>query len=106
LNIYRFFDVLKIHLRLFSGDDCMEGESIVEVVERVVSGMKDPRVVGRTLHSLSDILVLTLSGVISGIESWEGIVEHVQDRDVRRGFYIKVVGISDFHAGDAPIAHH
>jgi len=59
----------------------MEGESIVEVVERVVSGMKDPRVVGRTLHSLSDILVLTLSGVISGIESWEGIVEHVQDRE-------------------------
>jgi hypothetical protein len=43
--------------------------------------MKDPRIVGRTLHSLSDILVLTLSGVISGIESWEGIVEHVQDRE-------------------------
>jgi len=46
--------------------------------------MKDPRVVGRTLHSLSDILVLTLSGVISGIESWEGIVEHVQDREEKK----------------------
>lgn len=42
----------------------MEGESIVEVVERVVSGMKDPRVVGRTLHSLSDILVFVVLQVI------------------------------------------
>lgn len=59
----------------------MTGESVVEVVERVVSGMKDPRVEGRTLHSLSDILVITLSGVVSGIESWEGIIEHAQDRE-------------------------
>lgn len=59
----------------------MKGESVVEVVERVVLGIKDPRVVGRTLHSLSDILVLVLSGVISGAGSWEEIVEHVQDRE-------------------------
>lgn len=30
----------------------------------------------------------------------------VADRDVRRGFHIKVIGIPDFHAGDAPSAHH
>jgi predicted transposase YbfD/YdcC len=59
----------------------MKGESVVEVVERVVSGMKDPRIVGRTLHSLSDILVLTLAGVLAGSESWEEIIEHAHDRE-------------------------
>jgi predicted transposase YbfD/YdcC len=59
----------------------MKGESVVEVVERVVSEMKDPRIVGRTLHSLSDILVLTLAGVLAGSESWEEIIEHAHDRE-------------------------
>jgi predicted transposase YbfD/YdcC len=43
--------------------------------------MKDPRIVGRTLHSLSDILVLTLAGVLAGSESWEEIIEHAHDRE-------------------------
>ena len=37
--------------------------------------LDDPRVVGRTLYPLMEILLLTLCGVLSGAEDWVSIVE-------------------------------
>jgi hypothetical protein len=59
----------------------MAGKSVLEVVRRVVSGMKDPRVEGRTLHSLVDVIVIVLCGVLAGCEGWDGIAEHGRDRE-------------------------
>jgi DDE_Tnp_1-associated len=42
--------------------------------------MKDPRVEGRCRHSLTDIIVIVLCGVISGCEGWSGITEFAEDR--------------------------
>jgi predicted transposase YbfD/YdcC len=65
----------------------VEGCCVVEVVRRIVSEMKDPRVLGRTQHSMVDILVLSLCGVLSGSESWQEIVDHAEDREEwLRGF--------------------
>ncbi|MDB5341439.1 MAG: hypothetical protein JWN70_7058, partial [Planctomycetaceae bacterium] len=38
--------------------------------------MRDPRVVGRTAHELTDILFLTLCAVLCGMDDWESIESH------------------------------
>jgi DDE_Tnp_1-associated len=58
----------------------MERKSVIETIRRVVSCMKDPRVEGRCRHSLTDIIVIVLCGVISGCEGWSGITEFAEDR--------------------------
>ena len=55
-------------------------KSVVEVIRKEVSCLEDPRIVGRCDHSLFDIVVLTLCGVIAGCEGWEPIVLHAHDR--------------------------
>ena len=59
----------------------MESKSVLEVIRREVSCLPDPRVVGRCDHSLFDIIVMTLCGVIAGCEGWADIAQHAQDRE-------------------------
>lgn len=65
-------------------------QSAVEVIQGVVSELEDPRVVGRTLHSLVDIFVIALCGVLSGGESWEEIVDHAEDRKEWLGGFLEL----------------
>jgi len=55
-------------------------KNVIEVIRKEVSCLEDPRVLGRCNHSLFDIAVLTLCGVIAGCEGWESIVLHAKDR--------------------------
>lgn len=43
----------------------------LESLQTCFSEMSDPRVVGRTSHSLRDILVLTICAVVAGADDWE-----------------------------------
>jgi len=38
----------------------MSGKTAIEIVRRIVSGMKDPRVQDRTRHSLSDVIIIVI----------------------------------------------
>jgi predicted transposase YbfD/YdcC len=58
----------------------MTDKSVVEVIRKEISCLEDPRILGRCDHSLFDIVVLTLCGVIAGCEGWESIVLHAKDR--------------------------
>jgi len=58
----------------------MVHKSVVEVIRKEVSCLEDLRVLGRCDHSLFDIIVLTLCGVLAGCEGWESIVLHAKDR--------------------------
>lgn len=58
----------------------MASKSIVEVIRRVVSCIRDPRKEGRTLHSLFEIVVMALCGVIAGCDGWQAIEDHANDR--------------------------
>ena len=48
--------------------------------------LKDPRIKRKKLHALSDILFITLCGVICGAESWRDIEDyaHQQEEFLRR----------------------
>jgi len=50
----------------------MSGANAVEIVRRIVSKMKDPRVGGRTLHALPDMITIVLWGVIAGVRAGKG----------------------------------
>jgi predicted transposase YbfD/YdcC len=68
----------------------MAGKSVLEVVRRVVSGMKDPRVEGRTQHALIDVIVIVLCGVLAGCEGWDSIAEHGRDREEWFGRFLEL----------------
>jgi hypothetical protein len=60
----------------------MVSKSVLEVIRKEVSYLPDPRVVGRCYHSLFDIIVMTLCGVVAGgCEGWSDISLHAQDRE-------------------------
>src|SRR5476649_1057514 len=46
-----------------------------ETLEDCFAALSDPRVVGRTMHPLLDIMFLTLCAVICGMDDWEAIEE-------------------------------
>lgn len=47
----------------------------MEKIKNLISGLKDPRIERNKLHSLQDIVLLTLIASICGCESWETIEE-------------------------------
>lgn len=47
----------------------------METIKQLLLGLKDPRIERQKLHSLEDIILLTLIAVICGCESWETIEE-------------------------------
>lgn len=59
----------------------MEIEVDFEGVKECFGGMRDPRVVGRTAHELTDILFLTLCAVLCGMDDWESIEEWGKERE-------------------------
>jgi predicted transposase YbfD/YdcC len=59
----------------------MEIEVDFEGLKECFGGMRDPRVVGRTAHELTDILFLTLCAVLCGMNDWESIEEWGKERE-------------------------
>jgi hypothetical protein len=59
----------------------MLSKGVLEVIRKEVSCLSDPRVIGRCDHSLFDIIVITMCGVIAGCEGWSDISLHAQDRE-------------------------
>ena len=53
--------------------------------------LADPRVAGRTLHGLLDIIVLTITAVASGAEGWEAIEEFGREKLAWLRQYIMVL---------------
>ena len=54
---------------------------MIETIRRVISCIEDPRKERRKLHSLFDIVVMTLCGTIAGCTSWIAIADHANDRE-------------------------
>ena len=48
------------------------------------SALTDYRQTGKVTHKLSDIILLTVCGVLSGQYTWEGIVDFGEMRRVRK----------------------
>jgi hypothetical protein len=48
----------------------MEMEVDFVELKECFAGLREPCVVGRTTHGLTDILFLTLYGVLCGMEDW------------------------------------
>ena len=59
----------------------MEIEVDFEGLKECFGGMRDPRLVGRTAHELTDILFLTLCAVLCGMDDWESIEEWGKERE-------------------------
>ena len=59
----------------------MANKSVLEVIRKEVSCLPDLRVIGRCDHSLFDIVVMTLCGVIAGCEGWSDISLNAKDRE-------------------------
>jgi predicted transposase YbfD/YdcC len=53
----------------------VEVEINFDELKECFEGLSDPRVIGRTAHSLTDILFLTLCAVLCGMDDWESIEE-------------------------------
>src|SRR6478735_668232 len=53
----------------------MEADVRFEIWKECFAALPDPRVVGRTSHRLLDILFLTLSAMMCGMDDWEAIEE-------------------------------
>ena len=51
-----------------------------EGVKGCFEGLRDPRVIGRTAHKLTDILFLTLCAVLCGMDDWEAVEEWGKER--------------------------
>ncbi len=49
-------------------------------IEAHFATLSDPRVEGRTLHKLLDIIVLTIAAVASGAEGWEAIEDFGKEK--------------------------
>lgn len=49
-------------------------------IEKHFATLNDPRVEGRTLHSLLDIIILTITAVASGAEGWEAIEDFGKEK--------------------------
>lgn len=58
----------------------MELEVNFEKLKESFESLPDPRVVGRTAHKLVEILFLTLSAVLCGMEDWEAIEDWGNER--------------------------
>ena len=58
----------------------MEVEVDFAGLKECFAGLRDPRVVGRTTHGLTDILFLTLCAVLCGMDDWESIEEWGKER--------------------------
>ena len=53
--------------------------------------MEDPRVVGRTIHPLRNIVFITIVGALCGLTGWEEIADFAM---YRKGFFSKYIDIS------------
>jgi hypothetical protein len=51
--------------------------------------MEDPRVVGRTIHPLRNIVFITIVGALCGLTGWEEIADFAK---YRKGFFSKYIG--------------
>lgn len=58
----------------------MEVKVNYQELKACFEGLRDPRVIGRTSHQLSDILFLTLCAVLCGMDDWEAIEEWGKER--------------------------
>jgi predicted transposase YbfD/YdcC len=50
-------------------------------VVRHFGGLKDPRVLRRRMHNLSDMIAIALCAVICGAESWEDVAEYGRQKE-------------------------
>jgi predicted transposase YbfD/YdcC len=50
-------------------------------IQKHFRGLKDPRVVGRSRHLLSDIIVLAICGVIGNCDDWPDIAQFARQRE-------------------------
>jgi hypothetical protein len=53
--------------------------------------MEDPRVVGRTIHPLRNIVFITVVGALCGLTGWEEIADFAK---YRKGFFSRYLDIS------------
>jgi predicted transposase YbfD/YdcC len=53
--------------------------------------MEDPRVVGRTIHPLRNIVFITIVGALCGLTGWEEIADFAK---YRKGFFSKYIDVS------------
>jgi predicted transposase YbfD/YdcC len=51
-----------------------------ERLKECFEGLRDPRVIGRTAHNLTDILFLTLCAVLCGMDDWESVEDWSKER--------------------------
>jgi predicted transposase YbfD/YdcC len=58
----------------------MEVKVDFEEMKACFEGLRDPRVIGRTAHALTDILFLALCAVVCGMDDWESIEEWGKER--------------------------
>ena len=58
----------------------MEVEVNFDEIKECFEGLRDPRVIGRTAHNLTDILFLTLCAVLCGMDDWESVEEWGKER--------------------------
>lgn len=58
----------------------MKVEVNYEDLKASFKDLRDPRVIGRTAHRLTDILFLTLCAVLCGMDDWESIEEWGKER--------------------------
>jgi uncharacterized protein YecT (DUF1311 family) len=68
----------------------MEVEVDFEGLKECFEGLRDPRVIGRTAHNLTDILFLTLCAVLCGMDDWESIEEWGKERQEWLRQYVEV----------------
>ena len=59
----------------------MAATSRVGSIRKHFRSLKDPRVIGRTRHRLSDIIVLAICGVIANCDDWPDIALFAQKRE-------------------------
>ncbi len=64
----------------------------VGLLKKHFRGLPDPRVVGRTRHLLSDILVLAICGVIGNCDDWPDIALFARQREAWFKRFLKLPG--------------